>query len=153
MPETIKTLSLETIETLSAFLASMIELLQVIEQSSPILFRSQFQINYRNSLEEALPMLESLIGETCIQYPDECPEMSQSGLNGNQLKLKLESFENSYLELKQGGGLDNLEQVLDKGSTILNSLAGAIPGFGSFAQELIDFIIKELKRRFKIWKR
>ncbi|WP_221208382.1 hypothetical protein, partial [Xanthomonas arboricola] len=42
---------------------------------------------------------------------------------------------------------DRLEETLEKSKTLLGSLAGAIPGFGSFAQELIEFLLKELKRR------
>ena len=79
--------------------------------------------------------------------------MEASGLSGAQLVLKLESFENSFTEFQKEGGLENLELALDIGSTLLKSLAGAIPGFGSFAQELVAFIIKELKKRFKFWKK
>ena len=76
-----------------------------------------------------------------------------AGLTGRQLILKLASFESSYAELEHSGGTGNLEQTLDKGGVILGSLAGAIPGFGSFAQELIDFILKEIKKRAKFWRK
>lgn len=144
---------LEGIENLNDFLVSIVELLTVIERSSPILFRSRFRKNYRDGLEEVLEKLVDLRSSEHINYPNNYEEMTLHGLNGAQLKLKLESFEDSYLALKQEGGLENLENVLDKGSTILSSLAAAIPLFGSFAQELIDFILKEVRQRLTFWRR
>lgn len=73
--------------------------------------------------------------------------MAEAGLTGNQLDLTLESFEYSYIVFHEEGGLENLILVLDKGRMLLNSIAMAVPGFGTFAQELIEFIIKELKQR------
>lgn len=143
----------EKIETISDFLLATTELLRIIERSSAILFRLEFRENYGKSLEEALPLLEEFTDHDYVRYPDEYDEMRASGLAGAQLVLKLESFENSFIEFQKEGGLENLELALDKGSTLLNSLAGAIPGFGSFAQELVAFIIKELKKRFKFWKK
>ena len=143
----------EKIETISDFLLSIQKLLKIIERSSDILFRLEFRENYRKSLKEALPLLEEFTDNKYVIYPDEFEEMRASGLAGAQLVLKLESFENSYTEFQKEGGLENLELALDKGGTLLNSLAGAIPGFGSFAQELVAFIIKELKKRFKFWKK
>ncbi|MDV6345258.1 hypothetical protein [Nitrosomonas sp. Is37] len=137
----------EKIENLEEFLMAIIWLLKIIEKSSPLLFRSNFRTNYSHSLEEALPRLDKLKRDDHIQFPTDFEAMSESGLTGNQLDLKLESFEYSYIEFHEEGGLENLIVVLEKGQFLLNNITSAVPGFGSFAQELIDFIIKELKQR------
>ncbi|MDZ7685429.1 MAG: hypothetical protein U5O39_10880 [Gammaproteobacteria bacterium] len=98
-------------------------------------------------------MIEQILQYMQHEYilnPEQYPEMQEAGLVGQQLQTKLESFEFSLSQFAEDGGVENLEDALDKGRTILNSLAGAVPGFGSFAQELVDFILKELKRRFRI---
>ena len=137
----------EKIKNLGDFLMAIIGLLKLIEKSGLLLFRSNFRTNYSHSLEEVLPRLEKLKEHDHIQFPTDFEAMIESGLTGNQLDLKLESFEYSYIEFHEEGGLENLVLVLDKGRILLNSIAGAAPGFGSFAQELIEFIIKELKQR------
>lgn len=104
-------------------------------------------------MEEVYSLLNQNKEHEYLRYPEEIREMKAAGLTGNQLVLKLDSFESSLMELEVNGGTDNLEQSLDKGGVILGSLAGAIPGFGSFAQELIDFILKEIKKRAKFWRR
>jgi hypothetical protein len=143
----------EKIETISDFLKAMMDLLRIIEQSSPILFRTGFRENYAKSLSDVLPRMEKLTDDS-VKYPDKYHErMEESGLLGAQQVLKLESFASSFAEFRKEGGLENLEDALGKGGTLLSSLAAAIPGFGSFAQELVDFIIKELKKRFKFWKK
>ncbi|SDY45364.1 hypothetical protein [Nitrosomonas sp. Nm33] len=137
----------EKIENLEEFLMAIIWLLKIIEKSSSLLFRSNFRTNYSHSLEEVLPRLDKLKRDDHIQFPTDFEAMSESGLTGNQLDLKLESFEYSYIEFHEEGGLENLIVVLEKGQFLLNNITSAVPGFGSFAQELIDFIIKELKQR------
>jgi len=64
--------------------------------------------------------------------------------------LKLESFSSSLLAFDKNGSKDDLADALGKCGSVLKSLAGAIPGFGSFAQELADFILKELKKRLGV---
>lgn len=136
----------EKIENLEDFLTAIIGLLKIIEKSSPLLFRLNFRTNFSHSLEEALPRLNKLKEHDYIQFPTNYEAMIESGLTGTQLDLKLESFEHSYLEFHEKGGLENLMLVLDKGRILLASIADAAPGFGSFPQELIEFIIEELKR-------
>ena len=141
------------INNLNHFIKAIMELLKIIDRASPALFRLEFRKNLHNSLDEVQSRLEELSGHKYVLYPDEVEEMQKAGLSGNQLKLKLESFESSLNEFVDEGGVDNLELTLDKGKVILSSLAGAIPWFGSFAQELVDFILKELKKRFKFRKK
>ncbi|HEY4777872.1 MAG TPA: hypothetical protein VIH56_09435 [Candidatus Acidoferrales bacterium] len=80
-------------------------------------------------------------------------KLHAAGLVGPQLKLKLESFESALVAFEAEAGENRLREVLDVGGTILGSLAGAIPGFGSFAQELVEFILKEFKKRWRIWRK
>ena len=140
------------IDTLPAFLTAMIELIKLTEASSSILFRSGFRENYRQAYREVVDALSGLRERSQISNPGEHRRMQLAGLSGAQLALKLESFERSYMTLKREGGIDNLEDVLEKGSTLLGSIAGAIPYVGSLAQELVDFILKELRRRLKFWR-
>jgi len=79
--------------------------------------------------------------------------MRAAGLVGPQLALKLGSFESALVAFQQEAREDDLRDALDASATILGSLAGAIPGFGSFAQELVEFLLKELKKRLKFWRR
>jgi len=74
--------------------------------------------------------------------------MERAGLVGSQLDLKLESFETALVAFENEAGEERLRDVLDVSETILQSLTGGIPVFGSFAQELVAFILKELKKRF-----
>jgi len=138
---------------LRIFIDQIIELLNEVDRSALILFGAGFRENYRDSMEEVYSLLNQNKEHEYLRYPEEIREMKAAGLTGNQLVLKLDSFESSLMELEVNGGTDNLEQSLDKGGVILGSLAGAIPGFGSFAQELIDFILKEIKKRAKFWRR
>ncbi len=136
---------------LRIFIDQIIELLSEVERSGLILFGVDFRENYKRSIEEVFSLLNQNKKHEYLRYPEEFSEMRVAGLVGNQLILKLDSFESSLTELELHGGTENLEQSLEKGSVILGSLAGAIPGFGSFAQELIDFILKEIKKRAKFW--
>lgn len=88
-----------------------------------------------------------------VSAPDESEDMRIAGLSGPQLQFKLQSFQASNTDFKEHRGTELLAEALDKGKIILSSLAGAIPGVGSFAQELIDFLLRELGGRWKFWKR
>ncbi|MEY3123462.1 MAG: hypothetical protein RI993_2287 [Pseudomonadota bacterium] len=137
---------------LRIFIDQIIELLTEVDRSGLILFGTRFRENYKRSMDEVFYLLNQNKELEHLRNPEEITEMKAAGLTGNQLVLKLDSFESSLMELELNGGTDNLEQSLDKGGVILGSLAGAIPGFGSFAQELIDFILKEIKKRAKFWR-
>jgi hypothetical protein len=138
---------------LQIFIDQIIKLLTEVDRSGLILFGIGFRENYKGSIDEVLSLLNQNKEHEYLRNPQEFSEMKAAGLTGAQLVLKLDSFESSLRELELNGGADNLEQSLDKGGVILGSLAGAIPGFGSFAQELIDFILKEMKKRAKFWRR
>lgn len=141
----------ERVKDLSAFLREMTELLDLIAQCRPVLFRAGFREHLPNSVREVTVRLREFSKHPYVRNPEEYEEMRIAGLSGPQLNLKLESFETDLVVFEAEAGQDKLEGVLDKGSVLLGSLAGAIPGFGSFAQELVDFLLKELKRRF--WRR
>jgi hypothetical protein len=141
----------ERVKDLSAFLEEIIRLLYLINQCRDVLFRAGFRQSLGQSVEEAVGRLRTLAENPRIRNPEEYEEMHAAGLRGAQLNMKLESFEAALVVFDSEAGQDKLEDALDKGAAILGSLAGAIPGFGSFAQELVDFLLKELRRRF--WRR
>jgi hypothetical protein len=136
------------IKSLLDFVNANEELLRTVDQCAPVLFREEFRSRLHAAIQEALGLLKPLQQEKFVLYPNEFAEMRRAGLAGAQLELKLESFEHSYVAFKETGSQKALADALDKGATVLGSLAGAIPGFGSFAQELVDFILKELKKRW-----
>jgi len=141
------------VKNLTDFINRVISILEITDKSGDILFRKTFRENLSKSLKEAIPRLKELSVNKTVQNPYKASErMIAAGLTGFQLELKLESFQYSLVELFYEGGIENLEVVLAKSETILNSLAGAIPGFGSFAQELIGFIIQELRRKLRFKK-
>jgi hypothetical protein len=141
----------ERVENLESFLREISRLLYMINQCREVLFRAGFREHLPESVEVAAKRLQEFVEDPFIQYPGQYEEMRVAGLQGAQLQLKLESFDSALSVFDLEGGQRNLEHALDTGATILSSLAGAIPGFGSFAQELVEFLLKELRRR--IWKR
>jgi len=78
-------------------------------------------------------------------------EMKKAGLTNVQLKIKLDSFSSSFKEFDLHGSIFALDEALGKGGILLKSLAGAIPWVGSLIQELVDFILQELKKRLTFW--
>jgi hypothetical protein len=143
----------ERVKDLPAFLEEIIRLLRLIEQCREVLFRRGFQSGLGEAIADATDRLRQIRDDRRIRYPDESGEMVAAGLAGRQLELKLESFEADVVAFEAEGGEDLLADALDKASTILRSIAGAIPGIGSFAEELIAFILKELKRKWRFWRR
>jgi len=141
----------ERVKDLASFLQEINQLLYLISQCRDLLFRVGFREHLPQAVDAVTGRLTELRDHPFILYPYEHDEMRSAGLDGSELDLKLESFESALSTFQSEGGQHNLEHALDTGTTILSSLAGAIPGFGSFAQELVDFILKELRRRF--WKR
>ena len=141
----------DRVRDLGSFLVEMARLLQLIDQCQAVLFRSGFRENLSPSVEEVVGRLRGFTDHPYVRNPEDHEEMRNAGLYGPQLNMKLESFESSLVVFDSEAGQTKLEDALDKGGAILGSLAGAIPGFGSFAQELVDFLLKELRRRF--WRR
>ena len=137
----------QRIRNLREFFSETLHLLKLIDVASPVLFRKTFRENLHSSLEEVLPRISELIESDYIENPEDHIELWRAGLTGNQLELKLESIEHSLIRFENEGGVENLDSTLEKIEALLSSIAGAIPGFGSFAQELMAYIIKELKRR------
>jgi hypothetical protein len=130
---------------LRAFRDEMIRLLQIVSNSREVLFRLGFRQNIQAAIEEAIAhMTDHLNDESLHEAKEE--NVRNAGLVGNQLELKLESFESALVYFEYEGGQARLEEVLDKGKIILGSLAGAIPGFGSLVQELVEFLLKELRK-------
>lgn len=135
------------IRTLPDFLREMADVLEMLDRCQEVLFRATFRRNLSPSLEDAANRLRQLSELREVRSPEEFESMYLAGLQGNHLTLKLSSFESSLHSFSDTAREDKLEDALDKGGTILGSLAGAIPGFGSFAQELIEFLLKELRKR------
>ncbi|WP_306589432.1 hypothetical protein [Geothrix sp. 21YS21S-4] len=141
----------EQVRDLRLFLEETIGLLAVVQQCRAVLVEARLRADLSRAIEEAIRRLRGLSDHPYLQDPERYEEMEHAGLIGAQLNFKLASFESSLQSFQTSGRQDELAEVLDKSGIILSSLAGAIPGFGSFAQELIDFILKELKKRF--WRR
>jgi hypothetical protein len=136
-------------ENLIQFLMDFNELLKTIGDCSPVLFRREFRNNLKNVLNEVYSHLKSLTGkyEDELTYPEKYENMELAGLSGLQLLLKLESYFWSKSGFDKSGSEAELVDSLEKGKDIIKSIAGAIPTFGSFAQELVDFILRELRKR------
>lgn len=135
------------IRTLPDFLREMADIFGMLDRCQDVLFRASFRRNLSPVLEDAAIRLRRLSELQQIRFPEESESMHLAGLQDTHLILKLSSFESSLQSFRDTAREDKLEDVLDKGGTILGSLAGAIPGFGSFAQELVDFLLKELRKR------
>jgi len=104
-----------------------------------------FRQNIQAAIEEAIAHMKDRLSDESLHEAKE-ESVRNAGLVGNQLKLKLESFESALVYFEYEGGQARLEEALDKGKIILGSLAGAIPGFGSLVQELVEFLLKELRK-------
>jgi hypothetical protein len=124
----------------------MADIFEMLDRCQDVLFRASFRQNLSVVLGDAAHRLREL-AEVPERYSPESDAMYLAGLQGPHLALKLGSFESSLQSFRDTAREDRLEEVLDKGGTILGSLAGVIPGFGSFAQELVDFLLKELRKR------
>lgn len=135
------------IRSLPDFLQEMAEILKMLDRCQDVLFLASFRKNLSPVLDDAASRLVELSALPAIRAPEEFEFMYLAGLNGIHLTIKLESFESSLRSFRETAREDRLEEALDKGGTILGSLAGAIPGFGSFAQELVEFLLKELRKR------
>jgi hypothetical protein len=141
----------ERVETLEAFMVEMASLLLLLSACREVLFREGFRKDLPAATEEAASRLREFSRHSSVREPESDSAMGAAGLTGAQLRLKLESFSETLTDFRTEAGQERLEKSLATGSILLSSLAGAIPGFGSFAQELVDFILKELRRRF--WRR
>lgn len=142
----------ERVRDLVTFLDEIKTLLQLLLRCQEVLFRRRFRDNLTAGIEDALGQLSPWLEHAYVRTPGEFPAMISAGLAGPQLELKLESFETALVAFEETAGHHHLEEALDAGAKILNSLAGAIPGFGSFASEIVDFLLKELKKRFRWWR-
>jgi hypothetical protein len=125
----------------------MADMFEMLDRCQDVLFGASFRRNLSPALEDAVNRLRQLSELPQIRYPEQSESMYLAGLQDIHLTLKLSSFESSLNSFMDTAREDKLEDALDKGGTILGSLAGAIPGFGSFAQELVDFLLKELRKR------
>lgn len=132
---------------LPSFLRAMADLLETIERGKEVLFRESFRNELSPVISDTNSRLRELASDENVINPSASNSMHAAGLSGSHLALKLKSFQSALQSFRDTAREDQLEEALGKGSTILGSLAGAIPGFGSFAQELVDFLLKELKRR------
>jgi hypothetical protein len=139
--------------SLGDFLKDLSELLQLTAQCKDILFRREIRQQVDDAITDALDQLETFRSSRSLEDLEHSAPFSEAGLVGAQLRFKLQSFADSKEVLSQEGGADHVAEALDKGAILLNSLAGAIPAFGSFAAELVDFLMKEIAWRWKFWRR
>jgi hypothetical protein len=138
----------KNITTLTRFVREVVELLQTVSQCGPVLFRRKFRTDFNRALSEALEGLNA--GRTSPEFEvneDDNGTLVRAGLTGAQLRMKLNSFSHTLAEFEKDGSGRSLDLSLAKSSIILGSMAGAIPGFGSFLQELVEFVLKELHRK------
>jgi hypothetical protein len=134
------------------FLTELAALLALIDQCRAVLFRSAIREDVHNAIGNSLEAFPALRDLREIYYPAEFENMRSAGFTDAQLNFKLKSFEESLFTFEADGGDIALEDVLDRAEIILSSLAGAIPGFGSFLKEMVSFLSKELKRRMRWWR-
>lgn len=143
----------ERVKDLRSFLMEMAKLLKLISRCHDVLFRLPFRENLAPAIDDAVRRLEELAQtDRYVRDPAKFREMEAAGLSRSQLQLKLQSFESALNAFESEAGAPRLHDALDAGGTILGSLAGAIPGFGTFAQELVEFLLKELRKRLRIWR-
>lgn len=136
---------------LRTFLLETADLLDLVIRCQAVLFPAGFRQYLSEAVASTTERLRSEAERIAWRDVRQSPAMVVAGLTGSQLSLKLESFDSALIVFESDGGTKELEEALDKAGIILGSIAGAIPGFGSFAQELIDFILKELRKR--LWRR
>ena len=124
------------------FLKDQKKLLQVVIDCCPVLFSKKFQKNLKPAWKEVSCRLDEIIekeeSRSNNAYEENNYKMDSAGLTGAQAKLKFRSYSDSSEEFEKEGFIEDLEDALEKGSIILKSIAGAIPSFGSFAQEFIE---------------
>ncbi|MCC8586283.1 hypothetical protein QYG06_17665 [Xanthomonas euvesicatoria] len=135
------------ISNLPQFLIAVAELLETIDRGKEVLFRLQFRRELSPVIEDTAGRLREFSERLYDVESRDYEGLYAAGLTDMHLSLKLESFQSSLQAFRDTAREDRLEETLEKSKTLLGSLAGAIPGFGSFAQELIEFLLKELKRR------
>jgi hypothetical protein len=136
-----------TATSLSEPLDEYLELLEVVDRCRELLFEESVRELISRAIGEATTRLDDarrdLVGEV------ETEKLKAAGLTDAQLDFKLFSLKKSYEDFKKMGGLRRLVEALKKGGVLLGSILGAIPVGGSFAQELLDFILKEMVDRLQ----
>jgi hypothetical protein len=134
-------------------LRSLKRLLLLIDQSQEVLFHRRFRRNLSPAIADAVERLDERMRLPQLRSPNDFPEMVTAGLTGPQLRLKLAAYNAELEAFEETAHPSHLEGVLDAGATVSKSIADAIPGFGSFLSELLDFLFKELKKRWRFWRR
>lgn len=135
------------VSTLPQFLLAMADLLELVGRCQEVLFRKSFREDLLPAIEDTVLMLRERTELPEVRYPEDFEPMRLAGLQGAQLSFKLSSFEYSLNAFNDTANDEDLDDALTKGGILLGSLAGAIPYFGSSAQELVDFILKEIRKR------
>lgn len=111
------------IKSLPDFLREMANIFEMLDRCQAVLFRASFRKNLSPALEDAAHRLRQLSDLPEIRSPEENESMYAAGLNGIHLTIKLDSFESSLQSFRDTAREDKLEDALDKGGTILGSLA------------------------------
>ena len=104
--------------------------------------RGQLEKAYKEFEERFLEILERIGSPEVLQEYD----LISAGLDGAQRDLKLKSFEVSYNAYRSNGSIRRLIEALKKGKIIISSLGGVVPFIGSFVQEFVEFLLRQLER-------
>jgi hypothetical protein len=107
-----------------------------------------FEEKLRKELYDAYQEFQDQFNEVLkgIEGIEKELDLRAAGLAGAQKNLKLKSFELSYNAYRSEGRVRRLIEALKKGKTIISSLAGLVPKVGSFIQEFVDFVLRQLER-------
>jgi len=135
---------------LPEFLESVREVLQLIDKCQEVLFRRRFRQNLSPAIQDAMDLLNHRI--RLIRAGRMSGGLGAAGLEGPQLQLKMDAYSTQLEEYRVTAHPRNLKGLLDTAATIAKSIAGAIPAFGSFLSELLDFILQEFKDSWKLWR-
>ena len=117
-----------------------------VYQARNIFFEEEIRDHLEKAYEEFLRQFREILGEIPRLEESRDFNLGAAGLVGAQRALKLKSFEVSYNSYRSRGSLRRLIEALKKGKIIISSLGGAVPVIGSFVQELVDFLLRQLEQ-------
>lgn len=135
-----------TVESLHDVFAHTGSLIEDVCQARNIFFEEELRHQLDQAYKEFLDQFREILERIPSLETSEDPDLRDAGLVGAQRDLKLKSFEVSYNAYRSKGSIRRLIEALKKGKTIIGSLAGLVPFVGSFIQEFVDFLLRELER-------
>lgn len=133
-----------TVENLHGAFKCTGHLIDDVYQARNIFFEEELREQLEQAYEEFQKQFQEILGRIYnIEESNEF-DLRAAGLVGAQRNLKLKSFEVSYNAYRSKGHIRRLIEALKKGKIIISSLGGAVPFVGSFIQELVDFLLRQL---------